>query len=190
MAIVLASSSPRREKLLRKIGCDFKVMISDIIEDNAKNIPPVQLAVFHARAKALDVAAKNEPDDVVIGADTIVVMEGQVYGKPVDKTDACRMLGELAGKVHEVITGVALAAKGQVWTDYSITQVKIRQLTVSEIEKYVATGEPLDKAGAYAIQGMGALLVEGITGCYTNVVGLPLVTLDNLLRRTLGESFL
>lgn len=183
MAMILASASPRRRDLLRQVGCDFIVMASTIIEDNSKDIPPYELAVLQARDKALDVLAKSQVDDVVIGADTIVVLDGQVFGKPVDQEDARHMLTSLAGKEHQVITGVAVAAANDVWTDFVVTRVNIRELDAGEIEAYLATGESMDKAGAYAIQGVGALLVEGINGCYTNVVGLPLNTLSHLLMK-------
>ena len=190
MALVLASASPRRKELLRQIGCEFQVMVSDIHEDNSLELAPAKLAMSHAAAKAMAVAGKTATQDVVIGADTIVILAGEVYGKPVDEADARRMLSELAGKEHQVITGIAVASGQQVWTDHCMTLVRIRPLTATEIEGYLATGEPADKAGAYAIQGVGSLLVEGITGCYTNVVGLPLVGLDKLLRRTVGIKLL
>jgi septum formation protein len=190
MTIILASASPRRQELLRQVGCDFKVITSDIVEDNDLDLSPAELAVTLAVAKALDVAKKSAADAVVIGADTIVVMDGQVYGKPADGADACRMLSQLAGRQHQVITGIAVAAAGKVWTDFAVTTVKFRRLTRDGIKSYVASGEPRDKAGGYAIQGIGALLVESINGCYANVVGLPLVTLDKLLRQALGVSLL
>jgi len=131
----------------------------------------------------MDVAAKLPPGEIVIGADTLVVLDGQIFGKPVDADDARRMLTELAGRRHTVFTGVAVILNGQAWTDVATTEVAIRSLTGEEISAYVATGEPLDKAGAYAIQGLGALLVERIEGCYYNVVGLPLVILAKLLEK-------
>jgi septum formation protein len=189
MAIVLASASPRREELLRQVGCEFAIIASEVEEDNDRGLPPVELAVAHALAKARDVAAKA-PDDTVVGADTIVVLDGRVYGKPRDIADARRMLAELAGREHEVITGVAVVKGSRSWTDYAVTAVRFRAFGAEEIERYLAGGEPLGKAGAYAIQGAGALLVEGITGCYANVVGLPLVTLDKLLGRAVGVGLL
>jgi septum formation protein len=183
MTIILASASPRRQDLLRQVGCEFKVIISDIVEDNNQDLAPEQLAVLHARDKAIDVSSKVSYDDVIIGADTIVVLDGQVYGKPADIKDARQILTKLSGKDHQVITGIAVAHAGKVWTDYVVTTVKIASLGAEQIENYLATGEPMDKAGAYAIQGIGALLVEGIEGCYTNVVGLPLNKLSSVLRR-------
>ena len=191
MEIILASASPRREELLRQVDCKFSIITSDIVEDNEQDMPPAELAVLHASAKALDVASKhNGPEALVIGADTIVVLDNRVYGKPRDEKDAERMLHELQGQEHQVISGVAVVYKGEIWTDYAVTRVVLRALSAEEVKRYIATGEPLDKAGAYAIQGVGALLVEEITGSYTNVVGLPLTTLNNLLLRSAGVGLL
>jgi len=183
IAIILASASPRRQELLRQVGCDFTVMISDFIEDNNQDLSPQKLAMLQARNKAVDVAAKAGIDDIVIGADTIVVLDGKIYGKPVDINDARQILTTLSGRQHQVYTGIAVARAGETWTDYVVTSVRISTLTGQQIEKYLATGEPMDKAGAYAIQGVGALFVEDISGCYTNVVGLPLNKLSNVLRK-------
>ncbi len=189
MAIILASASPRREELLRQVGCAFTVITSEVEEDNDRGLPPVELAVAHALDKARDVASRA-PDDIVVGADTIVVLGGRVYGKPRDIADARRMLAELAGREHQVITGVAVVKGGEAWTDFAVTAVTFRAFGPETLERYLAGGEPLGKAGAYAIQGAGALLVEGIAGCYANVVGLPLVTVDKLLRRAVGVGLL
>lgn len=183
MAIILASGSPRRQELLAQIGCKFRIEQSDVIEDNTLAMAPAQLAVLQAEAKARAVAAKAGADDVVIGADTIVVLGQAVFGKPTDAAAAKVMLRQLSGRDHQVITGVAVVHAGRSYTDFTATTVTMRQLTDAEIENYVATGEPLDKAGAYGIQGLGALLIERIAGCYTNVVGLPVVTLARLLNK-------
>jgi len=184
MAIVLASASPRRQELLRQIGCEFTVMISDIVEDNDQDLAAEDLAMLQARCKAVDVSSKVGVDDIVIGADTIVVLDGQVYGKPIDINDARQILTKLSGRQHQVITGIAVAHAGKIWTDYVVTSVGFGNISRQQIENYLATGEPMDKAGAYAIQGVGALLVEAINGCYTNVVGLPL----NKLSEVLGKA--
>ncbi|MBC8016874.1 MAG: septum formation protein Maf, partial [Sporomusaceae bacterium] len=131
----------------------------------------------------VDISFKVSADNVVIGADTIVVLNGQVYGKPIDINDARRILQQLSGKEHQVITGIAVVRSGKIWTDFVVTTVRFAYITADQIEKYLATGEPMDKAGAYAIQGIGALFVEGINGCYTNVVGLPLNKLSDVLRK-------
>lgn len=189
MEIILASKSPRRSELLKQIACKFRIVASEAVEDNEQDIPPELLAVSNARAKAIDVAAKTSDEAVVIGADTIVVLQNRVYGKPSDIDDARHMLIELSGQEHKVITGMAVATGGHVFTDFAVTLVKMRELDERQIETYIQSGEPMDKAGAYAIQGKGALLVESIQGCYYNVVGLPLVTLDILLKKN-GVSLL
>lgn len=183
MTIILASASPRRRELLVQAGCDFVVVNSAVIEDNTLDLPPEELAMLLAKDKAADVFSKVEKQDVVIGADTIVVLDGQVYGKPVDTKDARRMLTSLSGREHQVITGIAVVTEGNTWTDFVVTRVKMEDSKAEQIEAYLATGEPMDKAGAYAIQGMGALLVESISGCYTNVVGLPLNKLSSVLKK-------
>lgn len=189
MELILASASPRRSELLEQVGCRFAVMVSDAVEDNTRDMSPDLLAVSHAKAKAVDVAAKTSAENVVIGADTIVVLKNRVYGKPTDIDDARRMLIELSGQRHEVITGIAVAKGKQVSTDFAVTSVSMRNLSPEEIENYVAGGEPMDKAGGYAIQGKGALLIDSIQGSYDNVVGLPLVKLYALLKRA-GVSLL
>ncbi len=182
MALVLASNSPRRQDLLNQVGCTYKIVPSDYTEDNFSDVDPIQLAVQHAVGKAEDVA-KEYIGDIVIGADTIVVYQGKIFGKPKDQDDARRMLSELSGKRHKVITGVAVVQTSKVLSDYAVTDVQLRKLSTEEIERYIATGEPLDKAGAYGIQEKGALLVECIDGCYSNVVGLPLTVLYRLLSK-------
>lgn len=181
--IILASSSPRRQELLNQIGCKFKVVPSGAEEDNSKTLPPEQLVINNAVAKAQDVADKLDGNDVIIGADTIVVMNGEVYGKPVNVADAKRMLSSLSGNVHTVYTGIALIKGNTVWRDFEKTTVKLSKLTSGEIDQYIATGEPMDKAGAYAIQGIATVFIEEIQGCYTNVVGLPLNKLANLCKK-------
>lgn len=183
MALILASASPRRRELLEQIGLDFVVRPSAVEEDNTLPVPPAELVVLQARAKALDIAGQAKPDDVVIGADTIVVVDGVVYGKPTDAADAQAMLTSLAGRSHQVITGLAVVAGTVVHTRHVVTTVYFADLTPEQIAAYVATGEPLDKAGAYGIQGRGALLVERIDGCYANVVGLPLQVVADVLRQ-------
>jgi septum formation protein len=185
MKVILASASPRRVELLQQMGLEFEVVVSQVVEDNTKELPPHELVTWQAKAKALDVAKSLQSKDLVLGADTIVVLNGQVFGKPLDAAEAKKMLTILSGKTHEVITGVALvdSEKNTLWTDYTVTKVKMSSFDNGQIERYIKTGEPLDKAGAYAIQGKGAMLVESITGCYTNVVGLPIPLVYNLLKK-------
>lgn len=185
MKIVLASASLRRQELLQQIGCAFEVFPSAVQEDNTLNLSPDELVVAHAKAKAMDVAARSLDGTLVIGADTLVVLNGQVFGKPRSQTEAKSMLNALSGQEHKVITGLAVIQcnAGHIWTDFSVTQVKFGHLSQEEIDRYVASGEPMDKAGAYGIQEKGALFVESIHGCYFNVVGLPIYKLAKILKK-------
>lgn len=182
--IILASASPRRQALLRELGVDYEVVVPAVDEGSVTAATPGELAEARALLKA-KAAAETTADGITIGADTIVVCDGDVLGKPKDEADAVRLLETLSGRTHVVITGVGVceAAGGRSIVDKSETEVTFRQLERAEIERYVATGEPMDKAGAYGIQGKGALLVQGIVGDYFNVVGLPLVLLDSMLRQ-------
>lgn len=181
MKIILASSSPRRQELLRQIGLAFTVREADFSEKEESFSGVGDMAVFNACGKA---SAVNADDgDFVIAADTVVSLDGVVMGKPKDEEDARRMLALLSGKVHEVYTGVCVRHNGENHQAVEMTKVKMRKLPEKDIRAYVATKEPLDKAGAYGIQGKGALLVEWINGCYYNVVGLPLVCLMGLLEK-------
>jgi septum formation protein len=182
VTIILASNSPRRKELLRQIGLDFRVDPADVDESVLPGESPEGYAVRVALDKARAAAARAGTG-IVVAADTIVVLDEEILGKPADPGDAERMLKLLSGNVHRVITGLAVmdAATGKALTRASITRVWFRSLTLPEIISYVATGEPLDKAGAYGIQERGALLVDKIDGCYFNVVGLPLSLLGELL---------
>jgi septum formation protein len=174
--LILASASPRRAELLRQIGLDFQVVASLIAEDlPADPVAPERLVMDLATAKVKQVA-RGRADGVIIGADTIVFLENQVLGKPGSAAEAVTMLTRLSGKTHQVFTGLGVfdRATDRLITDFAMTEVVFRTLCNHEIQAYVRTGEPLDKAGAYGIQGRGALLVEKINGCYFNVVGLPI----------------
>ncbi len=173
--IVLASASPRRRELLAQVGYSFVVEPADVDESVLSGETPVAHTQRLAREKAL-VAARRAGTGIVLAADTVVVVDGSILGKPSDREDAVRMLTLLSGRGHRVVTGVAVldAATGRMDVRNSITGVWFRALSAREIAAYVATGEPLDKAGAYGIQERGALLVERLEGCYFNVVGLPL----------------
>lgn len=177
---ILASNSPRRKELLQQIGLSFVVDPADVDERVLPGETPEQYALRLAREKARVVSRRAE-QGTVIAADTIVVLGGTVLGKPADEQDAKRMLRMLSGKMHTVITGLAVIAGGRELADISVTQVWFRDLTDIEIDAYAATGEPLDKAGGYGIQEKGALLVHRIAGCYFNVVGLPLSLLASML---------
>ncbi len=173
--VILASASPRRSDLLRQIGIDFTVVPSNIDEDIEAGLQPGSIAQELAYDKAWNVAKDDNCGSIVIGADTIVVKDC-ILGKPVSEEEAYKMLKSLQGSWHEVITGVALidSKDNKCKKGFEKTNVKMRSLSDSEILSYIKTGEPMDKAGAYGIQGIGALLVERIEGCYFNVVGLPL----------------
>lgn len=180
--IILASNSPRRKELLRQIGLDFTSAPADVDESMLSHELPESYAMRVALDKAR-VAAGRVGSGIVVGADTIVVLDDAVFGKPVDAHDAERMLAALSGRMHQVITGLAVieVQTGAVLTRASVTRVWFRRLASEEISAYVRSGEPLDKAGAYGIQERGALLVERIEGCYFNVVGLPLSLLGEIL---------
>ena len=182
--LILASRSPRREAILRQLGVPLVVKPADIVETTVPGLPPREQAMAVAARKAAAIARQVE-EGIVLGADTIVVADGdEVFGKPGSPEEALAMLTRLAGRVHLVTTGLALidvgsGARSLSWED---TRVTMRQASPAEIAAYVATGEPLDKAGAYGIQGQGAVFVERIEGCYYNVVGLPVVRLLSMLR--------
>lgn len=177
MKLILASGSPRRRELLTQVGAVFEVEKSDVEELTDPSWSPKETVRHLAEIKALAVAQKHE-EGIVLGADTVVVDGDKVLGKPEDKEDAKAMLKGLSGRSHEVMTAVVLVdASGEkpLWGSVETTKVKFKTLSDEEIEAYVLTGESMDKAGAYGIQGYGALLVEQLEGCYFNVVGLPLV---------------
>lgn len=176
MELILASASPRRRELLEQIGVKFTIEVSAVEEVIDPTQSPAEQVQSLALQKAQAVAV-HHTDGVVLGADTIVVNQGRILGKPQTEAEARDMLAGLSGKWHQVMTAVALVDaedSKRTWTSVETTNVKFRELTKEEIAAYIATGESMDKAGAYGIQGYGALLVERIEGCYNNVVGLPL----------------
>ncbi len=170
--IILASASPRRKELLETAGVEFEICVSDADESIPEGTLPADAAKITATKKALAVAESHK-NDIVIGADTIVVAGGRILGKPADKADAEAMLTMLSGVEHEVITGVCLACGEEIRSFAQISKVKFYDLSAEEIKAYVATDEPMDKAGSYGIQGKGCTLVEKIEGDYFNIVGLP-----------------
>jgi len=172
--IVLASTSPRRRELVQALGMECEFASPDVDDNSILYHIPRELALKAALFKAFAVES-SFPNSLIIAADTIVTMDNRIYMKPRDAADACRMLGELSGRVHKVITGIAVKESGKAtMLDAAETQVHIRALDTEAIREYVATGEPLDKAGAYAAQGIGRQLIQHIDGDYYNVVGLPL----------------
>ena len=192
--LILASQSPRRRYLLEQAGLSFAVIPSSFDEDSIQLTDPVRYVKTLARAKADDIASQH-PDSWVIGADTIVTIDHDILGKPQNPAEAHRMLAQLSGQSHDVYTGYAIVCqKRQICVNAAVrTDVQFKELNAAEIEWYIQTGEPFDKAGAYAIQGMGTFLVRRINGSYTNVVGLPVCeVIEDLLRLgvvTMDRSF-
>lgn len=183
--IVLASASPRRRELLTQIDVPHQVLAVDIDESARPGEAPAALALRLAREKALAGRVRDGGRRPVLGADTIVVLEGSVFGKPADAADARRMLAALSGRTHQVMSAVALALpgeRGEVHDALSVTDVEMRQLAGAEIDAYLASGEPEGKAGAYAIQGRGAVFIRHIRGSYSGVMGLPLYETASLLQ--------
>jgi septum formation protein len=178
---VLASGSPRRRELLARLGRDFTVVVPDVDETPLPGEPAAELVVRLAADKAAAVAAAH-PGAIVVGADTAVVVGASTLGKPSDAEDARRMLRSLGGRSHDVHTGVAVAADGALSTASTVSTVTFAALTADEIEWYLATGEPFDKAGGYALQGAGGVFVTGVEGSVSGVLGLPLDVTINLLR--------
>lgn len=181
MKIVLASQSPRRKELLGKMGLEFTTKAPEIDETALSGLPARQLVEALSREKALWAARREDPEAIVIGSDTVVVRDGEILGKPASPAQAEEMLASLSGRSHEVCTGITVCQGDRVVSQVEVTQVTFRTLTPQEIARYVRTGEPMDKAGAYGIQGLGALLVEGIQGDYSAVVGLPVCRLGRIL---------
>ena len=180
MKLILASASPRRQELLKLFGIPFTVRVADIDETMDPQLPPYDEVARVSRAKAMAVPRKN--GDVVIAADTIVVCAGKVLGKPRDEEDAKAMLSLLSGRDHQVMTGCTLLRGEKCETFTEVTDIHFRPLSREEIDGYVATGEPMDKAGAYGIQGGAALFVERIEGDYYNIMGLPVCRLSIILK--------
>lgn len=183
-ALILASRSSRRSDLLKMAGLSFQVIPSEIDESRVTLIEPVDYVKTLAQAKTNDVAHKY-PDKWVLGADTIVLIDGHVLGKPTSKDDARQMLKRLCGKTHQVLTAYAIGCRkaGRFFSETISTEVEFMELSDTEIEWYIQTDEPYDKAGAYAIQGIGVFLVKRINGSYTNVVGLPVCEVVHALLR-------
>lgn len=181
--LVLASASPRRRELLTQAGFTFEVRAAHVNEDPRPDEDPIAYVVRLAREKAEAVYAElHDPEILVLGADTTVTLDGHILAKPGDQADACRMLRMLSGRTHRVITGVAIAFASGTEVAAEVTGVQFLTVTEDEIAAYVATGEPMDKAGAYGIQGSAAKWIPRIEGCYSNVVGLPLALVSTMLK--------
>jgi nucleoside triphosphate pyrophosphatase len=184
ISIVLASSSPRRKELLEGLGLEFEIVIPEADESHKSGESPDKYALRLSKEKALSGAEGCEADSIVIGADTIVVVDGEVLGKPLDEREAYSMLRKISGREHLVLTAFSLVrpATEILHGEVIDTRVLVKTLEPGEIEGYIKTGEPMDKAGAYGIQGIGAFMIKEIRGSYTNVVGLPLVELLEALK--------
>lgn len=181
MNLILASKSPRRQQLLQQIGLDFTVRVTDTDETMDLSLPPQDEVARVSAAKAAAVTC--DPEDVVIAADTIVVVDGKILGKPTSSENAVEMLRLLSGRAHRVMTGLTVRKGDRVISHTEITELHFRKLSDAEINAYVDTKDPLDKAGSYGIQGMAGAFVEGICGDYFNVMGLPICALTLLLRQ-------
>ena len=183
MNIILASASPRRRELLERIGLTgFTVAAPNVDESVEPGLSPADTVEQLSLRKARAAAERFGPNDLIIAADTVVALDGGILGKPRDADDAFAMLSALSGREHRVCTGVTVLRGDRAVTEHETTAVTFRELSPDEIRGYIATGEPLDKAGAYGIQGVGALLVSGICGDYSNVMGLPVFRLGQILR--------
>jgi septum formation protein len=180
--VILASQSPRRIELLKTVIKNFQVVPSKIEEVCDKDLSPEENAIFLSRKKATWVA-KQHPHNLVIGADTIVVLKNKIIGKPSDAENARQILRQLSGQEHKVITGVAVV-HSKIFSAARISHVRIKALNPNVINSYVESGEPMDKAGAYAIQGEGSFLVESYSGSYSNIIGLPVDLLKDLLKKS------
>ncbi|MFS0654681.1 Maf family protein [Bacillus sp. 179-C3.3 HS] len=178
---ILASQSPRRKELLDLAGYSYEIHASQLKEEINRNLSPAENVQWLAEQKANDIHTKH-PNAVVIGADTIVALDGTCLGKPKDQADASEMLQLLSGKTHQVLTGVTIQSENRKETFYESTEVTFWTLTQQEIDRYIKTGEPLDKAGSYGIQGKGALFVQKIAGDYFSVVGLPIAKTAKVLQ--------
>lgn len=184
MSLVLASQSPRRRELLHQIGIDdFKIIPSQKEEKKDPSLTPKDLVMHLSRQKAEEVAGKCSKDDIIIAADTVVSLKGQILGKPKDREDGARMLSLLSGNKHEVFSGVTVKKGDLILNEYEETAVYFREMTEEEISWYLSTGEPMDKAGAYGIQGIGIRFISRIEGDYSNVVGLPICRLLSMLEK-------
>jgi septum formation protein len=180
--IILASKSPRRKQILEQVGLDFTVEVSDFDETQIKFKTPQEMVKKLSLEKAKIIAKKN-PNAIIIGADTDVVLNNEILGKPKSKQDAVRILKLLSGKAHEVITGFTVISGNKVVTKHVTSKVKFKKLTDAEIKAYVKTGEPMDKAGGYGIQEKGGLFIEDIQGDYSNIVGLPIFAVSEVLKQ-------
>ena len=190
MNVILASKSPRRKEILETMGVQFEIDVADVDESVDVCLSPVEAVCEISKRKAQKVAERHGEDEIVISADTVVVIDGKIIGKPKDKEDAFCILKNLSGRTHEVYTGFTVCANGKTKTDFEVTKVHFKELCDDDIRRYIATGEPMDKAGAYGIQQKGNLFVDYIHGDYYNVVGFPISKICVTIRELFGINLL
>lgn len=190
MKIILASKSPRRKEILEVMGVDFEIDVADVDESVSDELLPVEAVCEISKRKAKKIAERHADDEIVISADTVVVIDGRIIGKPKDKQDAFNILKSLSGRTHEVYTGFTVCGKGVSKTDFEVTKVHFKNLCDEDIKRYIETGEPMDKAGAYGIQQKGNLFVEYIHGDYYNVVGFPISKICVTIKELFGINIL
>lgn len=181
MGFILASASPRRKEILEKVGFSFRICATDV-DETMNTLLPLEEAVKEIALKKALAVKEFKEDDIIIAADTIVVLDGEIFGKPKDMMEAKNMLSKLSGRTHQVYTGFALVNKEKQISECVITKVTFHHLSEQDIEDYMNTGEPFDKAGAYGIQEKGCLLVKEIEGDYFNVIGLPISRVNQIIK--------
>ena len=190
MKVILASASPRRRELIENLKIDFEAKTADCVEEVIPGEHPGDTVMRLSATKARWIAERESEPSIVIGADTVVAIDDKILGKPADESEAAEMLRALSGRTHTVYTGITVIGSGKTVSEYVATDVTFYKLSERQIENYIATGEPMDKAGAYGIQKYGSLLVEGIHGDYFNVVGLPVSRLSRILSENFGADAL
>ena len=190
MKIILASKSPRRKEILETMGVEFEIDVADVDESVDESLSPLEAVCEISKRKAKAVSQRHTGEKIIISADTVVVIDGRIIGKPKDKEDAFNILKGLSGKTHEVYTGFTIFGNGKSKTDYEVTKVHFKELCDEDIKRYIETGEPMDKAGAYGIQQKGNLFVEYIHGDYYNVVGFPISKICVTIKELFGINIL
>ena len=191
MKVILASKSPRRKEILETMGISFEIDVADVDESVDSTLSPVEAVCEISKRKADAVAKRHEIEDViVISADTVVVIDGKIIGKPKDEDDAFNIIKSLSARTHEVYTGFTICGNGKTKTDSEVTKVHFKKLCDDDIKRYIATGEPMDKAGAYGIQQKGNLFVDYIHGDYYNVVGFPISKICVTIKELFGINLL
>ena len=190
MKIILASKSPRRKEILETMGVKFEIDVADVDESVEETLSPIEAVCEISKRKAEKVAERRSGEEIVVSADTVVVIDGKIIGKPRDEEDAFNIIKSLSARTHEVYTGFTVSGNGKTKTDFEVTKVHFKELCEDDIRRYVATGEPMDKAGAYGIQQKGNLFVDYIHGDYYNVVGFPISKICVTIKELFGINIL